>query len=66
MSRKNPMHRVRFVRALTLPRFNISEGFVWKVRAEKVTSEGFPIAGGWADADSYVIEELNQLVSKSK
>lgn len=47
--------RVKFLSHVKLPRFDLYIDFEWEVRRIKVTQEGFPIAGGFVEADKYEV-----------
>ena len=47
--------RVVFLRDIPLPRFNIHKGMEWECRKVRVTSEGFPIAGGFVEKKDYLV-----------
>lgn len=47
--------RVRFIKDTHLPRFTLKAGEFWEKRADRFTDRGFPVGGGFAEKDRYVV-----------
>tara|TARA_R100001594_G_scaffold82211_1_gene116682 strand:+ start:505 stop:675 length:171 start_codon:yes stop_codon:yes gene_type:complete len=51
------MVTVRFLRDTALPRFTMRKGQEWRIRAERLTFEGFALGGGFVEWDRYEVVE---------
>ena len=56
MSRQK-MVWVVFIKDTHLPRFVMKKGQRWRVRAERLTGDGFSLGGGFVESERYRIDQ---------
>jgi hypothetical protein len=54
---KNKYITVEFTRELTLPRFTVKKGGTWKLRAERLSDEGFTLGGGFVYTTDFKLKD---------